>query len=369
MSPRRRSSRKAGWPDNLYEEKGYFYWRNPKTGKKLGIGRVAKSAAFDQAVEANIFIAGTESQPRLVDKLRDGVAGPRDVKAWAEKYEKLVAKRALAENTRMMYGTWLRRFRAEFGEATRLTSITALCVSEKLEAIEAATPTTAKQLRGIWFDIFREAELAGWIPKNENPVRDTRVRRIAIKRARLTFEVFRQIYDRTEVPWLQKAMALALVSAQRRETIAPARFADFDEEGWKVDQGKTGTKLLIPFELRLNEFGMSLGEVVKSCRGTGVLSRHLIHQTRIRGLSKPGAPLSLSSLTKQFSDEITALALDWGDRTPPTFHEIRSLSKRMYKRQGGVDTKALLGHKSESSAELYEDARGSEWTRVKISAV
>lgn len=366
MSPRRRSSRKSGWPTNLYEENGYFYWRNPNTDKKLGIGRVDKKVAFAQAVEANLFIAGQQNEPRLVDRLRDGEIGPRTVADWAAKYGAIFEKQKLSKNTKTMYRTWVRRFRTEFGDETPLASITALAISEKLEAIESQTPATAKHLRGRWFDMFREAELAGWIPKNENPVRDTRTRLLKVRRARLTYDVFRRIYEGAKVPWLPKAMALALVSGQRRENVAPARFADIDEEGWRVDQGKTGAKVLIPLELRLEEFGMSLGEVVKLCRSTGVLSRHLIHQTRPRGRSRPGARLSLNTITEQFSNEVEALGLDWGEKTPPTFHEIRSLSKRMYKKQGGVDTKALLGHSSDSSAELYEDARGAEWVRVKI---
>jgi len=50
----------------------------------------------------------------------------------------------------------------------------------------------------------------------------------------------------------------------------------------------------------------------------------------------------------------------------PTFHELRSLSKRVYMEQGGVDTKALRGHSTQESAALYGNARGAEFQRVKI---
>lgn len=366
MTPRRRSHRKAGWPANLYEEDGYYSWRNPDTGVKLGIGRVSRAAAFDQAVEANLYISGKHKEARLVDRIRED--SPRTVQAWAEKFEKIVAKRGLAKNTLMMYRAWIRRFRAEFGNDTRLAAVTPLMVSEKLEAIEGDTPTTAKQLRGLWFDIFREAELAGWIGKNDNPVRDTRTRRVGVKRARLTFDVFMRVYTGTKVPWLPKAMALALVSGQRRENVVPARHAEFQEDGWHVDQGKTGAKIIIPLELRLDAFGLSLADVQKLCRATGVLSHYLVHQTERHGRSKPGTRLRLRRVTDVFTEEIAALGIDWGDKTAPTFHEIRSLSKRMYQKQGNVDTKTLLGHRSDESAELYGNARGAEWTRVNIGA-
>lgn len=35
--------------------------------------------------------------------------------------------------------------------------------------------------------------------------------------------------------------------------------------------------------------------------------------------------------------------------------------------QGNVDTKALLGHKSDSVAAIYADPRGVEPVRVKVS--
>ncbi len=38
-------------------------------------------------------------------------------------------------------------------------------------------------------------------------------------------------------------------------------------------------------------------------------------------------------------------------KTPPTFHEQRSLSERLYRAQG-IDTKTLLGHKVQATKKL-----------------
>jgi hypothetical protein len=54
------------------------------------------------------------------------------------------------------------------------------------------------------------------------------------------------------------------------------------------------------------------------------------------------------------------------DAKAPTFHELRSLCKREYEKQGGVPTKALLGHAGERVADLYADARGVEPVLVKL---
>ncbi|MBK1712782.1 hypothetical protein CKO43_08320 [Rubrivivax gelatinosus] len=52
----------------------------------------------------------------------------------------------------------------------------------------------------------------------------------------------------------------------------------------------------------------------------------------------------------------------------PTFHEVRSLSKRLYKAQGDVDTETLLGHATERMSNLYDDPRGAEAINVRVGA-
>ena len=53
-------------------------------------------------------------------------------------------------------------------------------------------------------------------------------------------------------------------------------------------------------------------------------------------------------------------------KTPPTFHEIRSLAIRLYTEQYGLDFgQAIAGHKNAAVTSLYRDVRGSEWIQVK----
>ncbi|MFC4821136.1 tyrosine-type recombinase/integrase [Dokdonella ginsengisoli] len=168
------------------------------------------------------------------------------------------------------------------------------------------------------------------------------------------------------VDWLRNAANLALVSAQRREDVASARFSDVRDGAWWVEQSKTGQRLCIPLALRLDAVGLSLDDVVRQCRGTGVLSKHLVHQTQSWGNSPRGREIWVDTITRRWSECIARLKLDWEGRTPPTFHEIRSLSERLYKAQGNVNTQELLGHRDPRSANLYHDARGAEWMRIAI---
>jgi enterobacteria phage integrase len=51
-------------------------------------------------------------------------------------------------------------------------------------------------------------------------------------------------------------------------------------------------------------------------------------------------------------------------KTPPTFHELRSLGIRLYKAEG-YNPKELAGHKDEATTALYADSRGAEWIDVR----
>lgn len=370
MAPRRRSSNKRGWPANLYEDGGYFSWRNPLTGEKFGLGR-DKAVAFVQAVEANIHVAGLRNKPRLIDKLT-GTAD-RSVAKWDEKYQKMLAGAGFAANTLRSYKSLGKRMVSMLGADTPLATITALTLSEGLEKLarDEGKARTAQALRNYMRDSFREARVQGWYTA-ENPVMDTKLPvAVEVKRSRLSLEVFRQVYASTSLEWLRNAMDLALISGQRREDVAIAQFKDFRDGGWwcvqESEKSANPHRIFIPLELRLECVGKSLGDVLSQCRRTGVVSKYLIHQTVERGNSPIGRRIWLDTVSRRFGEAVAALNLGWGDKTPPTFHEIRSLSERLYAAQGGVNTQELLGHNDPETTALYHDSRGSEWVRIKVT--
>lgn len=369
MAPRRRSSGKKGWPANLYERGGYFSWRHPISREEFGLGR-DKHAAFAQAVEANLHVANLRGKPRLIDKLT-GTAD-RSVSKWDEKYQAMLAEGDYAAVTLKSYKSLGKRMVTMLEPETPLQAITALRISEGLEHIAKieGKARTAQALRNFMRDSFREARVQGWYV-GENPVMDTKLPvRVEVQRARLSFEIFMQVYETTRFVWLRNAMALALVSAQRREDVVEAQFPHFRDGGWYCEQqsekSENPHRIFIPLELRLNVFGMSLGDVVSQCRKTGVASRYLVHQTRRRGNSPVGSQIWIDTISRRFHEALMRLGLDWGDKEPPTFHEIRSLSERLYSEQGGVNTQELLGHNDPETTALYHDSRGSEWVRIKV---
>jgi hypothetical protein len=115
----------------------------------------------------------------------------------------------------------------------------------------------------------------------------------------------------------------------------------------------------------MNAIGYSLEEVIVRCKSTGVVSKYLIHQIRGNVKAPRGSAIKLATISEKFL-EARRLAGYTADNEP-TFHEIRSLSKRTYMEQDGVDTKALLGHLTDAMADLYANSRGLEPLKVKIS--
>lgn len=367
MSPRRRTQAKRGWPKHLYERDGYFSWRHPKTREEFGLGR-DKASAFAQAVEANLHLAKIADRPRLIHRLTGD--GDRSVSAWNAKYQAKLAEQDLSKSTLKTYRSRGVLMVKAFGDVP-ITAVTPLQVTAVLDGIIAeGKHRSAQALRSYMKDAFREARVAGWIA-GENPVIDTRMSaQVKVKRSRLGFEQFMEVYRNAKTDWFKNALALSLVSAQRREDICSAQFKDFRDGGWwcvqSSEKGHNPHKIFIPLDLRLNVFGMSLGDVVAQCRRTGVLSKHLIHQTRGRSNSPVGRHIWLDTLTRYMTEAVLALGVNWSPKTPPSLHEIRSLSERLYAAQGGVSTQALLGHADAATTAVYHDSRGSEWTTVQV---
>jgi enterobacteria phage integrase len=362
---RRRSKSRANFPRNLYENKGYFSWRNPTTGEYFGLG-TNRARAFEEALQLNLHLAKLKGHKNIIDRV---FGGTQTVAAWEEKYQGVVEKRGLTKETRSNYLAFSRRIVRMIGDRP-MRSVTAQQVSEGLEAIAEVEglPRTAQSVRAYMRQSFETAVSAGWI--DANPVRaNIIVGDKSAKRARLSLDVFMKVYESAPTEWLRNAMALALVSAQRREDVARAEFRDFRDGGWWLTQASEKTdhahRIFIPIELRPAEFHLSLGDVLAQARRTGVVSRYLVHQTTRRGPSNVGGAIRLSTVSSAFTEAVEALGIDWSPKTPPTFHEIRSLALRLYGDQG-VNVQLLAGHSDPDTTSIYLNSRGQDYVRVTV---
>ncbi len=244
-----------------------------------------------------------------------------------------------------------------------LSAVTTKDIAEFLETyIACDKKSMAAGLRSVLLDVFREALVEGHIERN--PAEPTRTPAPKVKRERLLLEAYFTIRETAAANsvWAANAFDLALVTAQRREDIAMMKFTDIREDRLFVIQEKTGNKLALPLDLKLETADLHLKEVIERCRANNP-SEFLLYSPVRRGGRKPG-PLTPDGLTQAFSDTRDVTVLKFGPY-PPSFHEIRSLASRLYEKERGEEfAQRLLGHKNLSMTKKYLDSRGAEYVTV-----
>lgn len=365
---RPRSLRHRQLPANLYERGGYFSWRDPRTGKEYGIGR-DKRQAIDQAIEANLHVAGPQVVTRLVDRL-NGTAVDKDktFEAWADRYMTiLVEQRGIRKTSQASV-------RAQLSAALKhwanwpLATISTLDVADLLKGwTDAGKHRMAAHVRSRLVDLFREAQAAGWI--SSNPAEITKVRGVKVKRERLSLEQFQAIYavarEDAGRPWVARLLELALLTGQRREDLAEMRFDEVRDGHLFIEQAKTGQKVALSLDLALPALpGKTLGSVIDDCRASARgRAETLLHHTRANGKAKFGSSIQAETLSDGFAEARQAAGV--GGENPPTLHETRSLAGRLYEKEFGKDfAQAIWGHRNANTSATYLDVRGSEWINV-----
>jgi hypothetical protein len=340
----------------MRERDGYYSWTSPKDGREYGLGR-DRRAAVQQAIEANAHLAA--GKPTLLQRIA-GTARSWD--NWCVEFEKLLAERDAKPNTVRTRKSQMVRLRRSFsGPAAKVGTLE---VSNVLKAMKGEGKHRAAQaFRSFLIDCFDRMIAQGW--RADNPARVTDKVRVKVKRARLPLTALMALYRTTSVRWLRNAIALALVAGKDRDSVRNAQFADFRDGGWWNERNKTEARVFLPLELRLQCLDMSLDDVLRQCRSTGIVSRYLVHQTERAKGATLGRPIHPDMITRKFSAELAKLKFDWGGKEPPTFHEIRSLAARLYKQQGDINPQDLLSHKDPRSTAMYTDGRG-EWVTLRV---
>jgi enterobacteria phage integrase len=355
MASRPRDRRRRDWPEGLREPRpGYYTWRKPD-GKEMAIGRVTLAQAKQEAIAANEFVRA--QKPTLVERLSGAANNVAQLLAEMPKAEK--------KNTEKSWRSLDKKIKETLGELT----CNALTVKHCADLIEtehkAGRKRQAQAIRSRMVAVFAKGMSLGYM--DFNPAEPTRNETVSTKRARLTLEQFKAIHAKApEVnEWLAGAMVLALVSGQDRATLSSLDRTGIGAEYLTAMRGKTGVTIEIPLRLRLDALGLTLADALAGCRSNVVSKyRYVIHHARKHGNAPLGSKVHPDRLSHAFA-EARDLAGIKGDH-PPTWHEIRSLAKRLYKAQGGVDTKALLGHLTDRMSELYENPRGAEPIRVTL---
>lgn len=354
MSPARRSRRKLDWPRGLYEPRpGYYVWRHPD-GRTFPVGRVPLPVARNEALAANAKVA--EQRPGLVEQL---TGAAKTVSALLEKMPA-----AKASNTAKAWRSLDKAIGVALG--TKLCGqLTVADCADFLEGVaDEGKARSSQAIRTRLIAVCKRGMQLGWM--DGNPAEITAQPKVDVKRGRLTLETFQAIYAKAgEVSeWLPLAMRLAIVTAADRSTIAGLQRAAIGDGYLTIRRVKTGALVEVPLRLRLECLGWELSEVV--AHRTGVLSKYLVHHVNPWGNAPAGSRVHPDRISHAFTAARKLAGIP--DDAAPTFHEIRSLAKRLYDQQGNVNTKKLLGHATERMSDLYANPRGVEPIRVDVHA-
>jgi enterobacteria phage integrase len=338
---------------HLYEPRpGYYVYRAPD-GRVLPIGRVPLAHAKAEAIAANQHLA--DMAPSLVERLSGADHTLADV------IPKMPAP--AAENTVRSWRNLDKQITAALGTIPCGRLTVANC-AEFLDSVrEAGKERSAAALRTRLVAICKRAQQLGWM--DSNPADITAAHKVKVKRGRLTLETWQAIYAKAPevAPWLPRAMRLALVLGVDVLTLSGLQRAMVADDVLTYKRQKTGAMIAVPTAIRLDAIGVSLADIL--AERTGVLSPWLVHHTQAQGQARAGAAVNHQTISAAFTQARKLAGIP--DEGCPTMHEQRSLCKRLYEAQGGVDTLALLGHAGEKMGALYADSRGAEPVRVKLS--
>lgn len=359
MAARPRIRRRANWPDNLHEPReGYYTWRDPRDKKTHILGRMPLAQAIHEAQEANRVVESAAASKSLAERIQ---AETHTVADLIDRMPTKGVKKSTLDSRRYIDSAIINAV-----GKIECSALTTEHIANMLEAVkEKDQMRWAQSIRDRMIAICARGASLGWMATN--PASITEKGKVRVKRRRLTLEEFNLVFEKApEInDWLQNAMLLALVSGQDRSTIARWERSFVDDGIATLKRSKTEVRIAIPTSLRMDAIGMSLADVIARCKSTGVVSKYLIHHIRNQGRAKRGGYVKLGSVSNAFAEARDKAGIIGDD--VPTFHEIRSLCKRLYEDQGGVDTKALLGHMTQEMADLYANNRGLAPVKVKVN--
>lgn len=386
---------KDGWPQFLkkHVKNGHTYygWYDKRIGKERSLDARNDFKLAKQRVEAlNAIVAQQKNEGFLNDFMNSS----SDVlyKDFIESYIDSCRKREMAESTIRSRKSSINLASKFLGNMLVSKIDTPHIVKVLNFYIKQGKDRQAQSIRSALVDFFKEAKQSGvLLAAAPNPALESRNPKAKVHRARLLLDQYLEIYEhatQSKEWWIKNAIALALVTGQRREDIGLMQFKKGSDwmkawekwitgEDWPIHpypyvenevlhvvQSKTGSLIQIPLDLKLDVINLSVGDIVKQCKDR-VISKYMVHHNRTRSTVLRGDHVHIDTISRRFSDMRNLTDLEWPGKTPPTFHELRSLSKREYTKQG-IDTKTLLGHKTERMSETYLDPRQAEWQILNV---
>lgn len=297
------------------------------------------------------------------------------VSAWLSEYDKVLSQKNLQPQTVREKRRFLKIISNKIGNLN-LVDVKPIDLKNIIDVyILADKPSSAKSIHSLLRDIFNDAMIHGYT--NSNPIWPLKYPAQRVKRARLLFDEFQTMVERakTDYPaYLYNMLMLTIITAQRPSDILGmgANQNDYfitndflyihQQKGRQYIEIngvkkliKSGRKIALPMDLRLDIIDMSLRDIIRISGGKHYFIEYKNERVEYWRVNRDFSKLRNELYPAEY----------WRDYNPPTFFEIRSLAERLYREQG-INTQVLLGHKYSTTTELYNDLRGREWLHLKI---
>lgn len=294
-------------PACVYRKHGAIYL--VRRGKWIRLGADLKTAL---AQYAKLIDRPTEGMPGLLARWFDDTDGD------------------IAASTRQTYGFAMRKLAVIFKEFEP-HQVTARDVLTMVHH-HRKQPATANLLRNVLINALDFGFLEGVVERNV--ARDVRPLATKTRDRYVTNVEFRAIYANA-TPTMQAIMDLLYMTGQRISDVLAIHYADLGEEGITFQQQKTGHRMIVAWSPELRQ-------VVEMAKGlhASVRGLTLLHTRR-------GTKFSKATIRTLWDRAREAAGIP-----DARMHDIRAKSATDANK-AGQDSKALLGHASDSSHRRY----------------
>jgi integrase len=330
-------------PPNLYEDDGYYRYRNPKTKTSHKLGKDREIAIRD-ALQLNAMLEPVSD--RVKEILCETDKKNQSISKFLDHFESdILPSGKLTQSTLSDYKYKINHIKKAIGEKS-FEQVNIFDIAEFLKQFPAKQSNNYRSVLSV---IFKHAIAEGLT--KENPADATIKKTIEVKRQRLSLEGFYAI--RKHAPeWLQNTMDLALITAQRRGDLVALKWADIhDDFIWikqqKVEKWGTGN-IKIPVT-------PEIVAILIKCKN---VSEFVI--------SYQNKPVNGNYLSKSFQKARDESGYFKEMTNPPSFHEIRALNSFVQKKAGieTNKTQILLGHSNEKMTVHYQEKHEVSWQEV-----
>lgn len=292
-------------PPCVYLRHGSYYL--VRSGKWINLGPDHKAALAEYARKMS---APTEGMPGLIQR-------------WFDDAE-------LADSTRKTYSVIVRRLSAILAEfephQVTARDITAIIHHHRKK------PGMANHMRSVLIGALEFGYMENLVERNVG--RDTKPLPTGKRDRYITHAEYAAIYSKA-TPTLRSIMDICYLTAQRIGDILAIKHSDLGEEGIAFKQQKTKHKMVVSWSDDLRLAVTTAKSLHQSVRGM-----NLLH-------TRQGTPFTYSTVRTLWDRAVKASGVE-----DAHIHDIRAKSATDAKKQG-LDSKALLGHASESSHLRY----------------